>query len=133
MILETLPEPLRLISVSVLDRFFIAGASIACGDLRYRHVSALIVDDELGPHAIASLFKLSASRSAKVDCAFVLLCGSISKYRAAPPATWSAEPEAGICRTLVGGDFPLISDQATKFVAKHWIEIRQLVYGAEAA
>jgi hypothetical protein len=116
----------------MLSRTFSAGASISAQSLKYARLAETIMEEELGPERLATVFRLSACKTAKVDCAFVLLCGSTSKYRAAPEV-WSAEPEAGICRTLVGGDFALISDQATKFVDKHWIEIRRLINGAEAA
>lgn len=90
-----------------------------------------IVDEQLGPERIAAVFKLSACKTAKADCAFVLLVGSVSRYRGSP-GNWSSEPEDGLCSTLVGGDFALVSDQATKFVAKHWLAISSLAHGAEA-
>ena len=37
------------------------------------------------------------------------------------------------CRTLVGGDFALVNDQATKFVGKHWPAISSLTTRAEGA
>jgi hypothetical protein len=90
------------------------------------------MEEQLGPERIARVFQLSACKTARTDCAFVILCGSVSKYRA-HRETWSPEPEATIARTLVGGDFALISEQATNFVAKHWREIEALAVGAEAA
>ncbi len=77
------------------------------------------------------MFKLSACKTAKADCAFVLLAGSISRYRGSP-ANWSGEPERALCRTLVGGDpSRWLKHQATKFVAKHWLAISSLAHGAE--
>jgi hypothetical protein len=121
-----------LISTETLNRFFSAGAAVACRELRYVHAAELIVSEAMIPQRVASMFKLSACKTAKPDCAFVLLCGSVSKYRAAP-ATWSAEPEGSMARALVGGDFALVSDQAAKFVAKHWLRIEALAGSAEAA
>ena len=124
--------PPRLISISALNRFFSAGASMSAKSLRYVRLSEAIQEEQLGPERIAAVFKLSACKTAKADCAFVLLAGSISRYRGSP-ANWSGEPECVLCRTLVGGDFPLVNDQATKFVAKHWRAISSLAHGAEAA
>ena len=127
-----LAAPPRLISISALNRFFSAGASISAKSLRYVRLSEAIQDEQLGPERIAAVFKLSACKTAKADCAFVLLSGSISRYRGSP-ANWSGEPERALCRTLVGGDFALVNDQATKFVAKHWLAISSPAHGAEAA
>jgi hypothetical protein len=116
----------------MFSRTFSAGASVAAKSLRYIRLSETIMEEQLGPERIARVFQLSACKTARTDCAFVILCGSVSKYRA-HRETWSPEPEATIARTLVGGDFALISEQATNFVAKHWREIEALAVGAEAA
>ena len=79
------PAP-RLISTETLNHFFRAGAAVACRELRYVHVAELILSEAMIPQRVASMFKLSACKTAKRDCAFVLLCGSVSKYRAAPAA-----------------------------------------------
>jgi len=127
-----LVAPPRLISISALNRLFSAGASISAKSLKYVRLSEAILDEQLGPERIAAVFRLSACKTAKADCAFVLLAGSNSRYRGSP-ANWSGEPERALCRTLVGGDFALVNDQATKFVAKHWLAISSLAHGAEAA
>ena len=78
----TLSEPpRRLIGVSTLSRFFSAGASLAARSLKYVRLSEAILDEQLGPERIAAVFKLSACKTAKADCAFVLLAGSVAKYR----------------------------------------------------
>ena len=69
----TLSEPpRRLIGVSTLSRFFSAGASLAARSLKYVRLSEAILDEQLGPERIAAIFKLSACKTAKADCAFVL-------------------------------------------------------------
>jgi hypothetical protein len=129
----TLSEPpRRLIGVSTLSRFFSAGASLAARSLKYVRLSEVILDEQLGPERIAAVFKLSACKTAKADCAFVLLAGSVAKYRSAPSA-WSAEPEAAICRALVGDDFRRVSDEAAKFVRENGLRIVELVGGDAAA
>ena len=90
------------------------------------------MEEQLGPERIATVFRLSACKTAKADCAFILLSGSISKYRAAPGG-WSAQPEGSLCRSLVGNDFDLVSNEAAKFIAKHWLHIEALAGSAEAA
>jgi hypothetical protein len=47
-------------------------------------------------------------------------------------ALWSLLP-VRLNDLCVGGDFALVNDQATKFVAKHWLAISSLAHGAEAA
>ena len=116
----------------MLPRFFSAGASLAARSLKYVRLSEAILDEQLGPQRIAAVFKLSACKTAKADCAFVLLAGSVAKYRSAPSA-WSAEPEAAICRALVGDDFRRVSDEAAKFVRENGLSIVELVGGDAAA
>ena len=122
------PAP-SLISVGLLSRFFSAGAAIAARELRYVHAAELIIAEALSPQRVASMFRLSACKTAKVDAAFVLLCGSISRCRAAPDV-WSAEPENSLCCPLVGNDFTLISDRAARFVKQRWSEIEAMAVGA---
>jgi hypothetical protein len=122
------PAP-SLISVGMLPRFFSAGAAIAARELRYVHAAELIISEVLSPQRVASMFKLSACKTAKVDAAFVLLCGSISRRRAAPNV-WSGEPESSLCCPLVGNDFAPISDRAARFVKQRWSEIEGMAVGA---
>jgi len=112
--------------------FAIAGASLAARKLKYPSLAAAIFEERLEPQAIARLFKLSAGKTARADCALVILSGSVSKYRA-HRETWSPEPEASLANELVGPDFARVSDAAAKFVAKRWDEISALAHGAEAA
>jgi hypothetical protein len=126
-----LAAPPQLVSINALAKHFSAGASLAARSLKYVRLSEAI-HEQLGPERVAAVFRLSACKTAKADCAFVLLAGSNSRYRGSP-ANWSGEPERALCRTLVGGDFALVNDQATKFVAKHWLAISSLAHGAEAA
>ena len=123
------PTHRRLDALSFL---FSAGASLAARSLKYVRLSEAILDEQLGPERIAAVFKLSACKTAKADCAFVLLAGSVAKYRSAPSA-WSAKPEAAICRALVGDDFRRVSDEAAKFVRENGLRIVELVGGDAAA
>ena len=128
----TFTAPTGLVSVGRLSRTFSAGASIAAQSLKYLHLAETIMEEQLGPERIATAFRLSACKTAKADCAFILLSGSISKYRAAPGG-WSAQPESVLCRSLVGNDFDLVSNAATRLVREHWREIVHLAAGAAAA
>src|SRR4029078_5350257 len=125
-------EPTHLVSVGRLSKTFSAGASIAAQSLKYVRLAETIMEEQLGPERIATVFRLSASKTAKAACAFILLSGLISKYRAAPVG-WSAQPEDSLCRSLVGHDFDLVSNEAAKFIAKHWLHIEALAGRAEAA
>jgi hypothetical protein len=109
----------------MLSRTFSAGASIAARSRKYVRLAETIMEEQLGPERIAAVFRLSACKTTRPDCAFVILCGGVAQYRGQPDA-WCPEREATIARALVGGDFALISDQAAKFVAKHWREIEAL-------
>ena len=129
MVLNPVTAP-QLVSINSLAKHFSAGASLAAKSLKYVRLSEAIHDEQLGPERIAAVFRLSACKTAKADCAFVLLAGSNSRYRGSP-ANWSGEPERALCRTLFGGDFALVNDQATKFVAKHWLAISSLAHGTE--
>jgi hypothetical protein len=88
-------SPPRLIAVSMLCRTFSAGASIAARSLKYVLLAETIMEEELGPERIATMCRLSACKAARPDCAFILLAGSVSKYKSVPQL-WSAEPEATI-------------------------------------
>jgi hypothetical protein len=122
----TLSEaPHRLIGVSTLSRFFAAGASVAAKSLKYASLGQAILEEELGPQRIATVFRLSACKTARADCAFILLAGSISKYKSSPQH-WGPEPEAQLCRALIGHDFPRVSDEATRFIKARWSEIEAL-------
>ena len=112
--------------------FALAGASLAGRKLKYPSLAAAIFEQGLEPQAIARLFKLSAGKRARADCALVILSGSVSKYRA-HRETWTPEPEATLAKELVGPDFARVSDAAAKFVAKRWSEIEELAGGAAAA
>jgi hypothetical protein len=129
-VLEYLGPAPSLISVGMLSRTFSAGASISAHSLKYARLAETIMEEELGPERLARVFRLSACKTAKVDCAFVLLCGSISKYRAAP-AVWNTEPESSLCRNLIGDDFDRTSDAATRFVKANWLAIQELANGVE--
>ena len=96
----TFTAPTRLVSVGRLSRTFSAGASTAAQSLKYVYLAETIMEEQLGPERIATVFRLSACKTSKADCAFILLSGSISKYRAASVG-WSAQPEDSLCRSLV--------------------------------
>jgi hypothetical protein len=104
-----------------------AAVILPIGDWKDRAIH----DEQLGPERIAAVFKLSACKTAKADCAFVLLAASVSRYRGSP-ANWSGEPERALCRTLVGGDFALVNDRR-RSSSPHWLAISSLAHGAEAA
>jgi len=82
------------------NRFAVAGAALAARKLKYVHVSETIIEERFGPEQIVRLFLASASKSAKTDCALIILAGSISECRA-HRETWSPEPEARLAKELV--------------------------------
>ena len=53
-----LVAPPRLISISALNRFFSAGASISAKSLRYVRLSEAIHDEQLGPDRGPGFFAL---------------------------------------------------------------------------
>jgi hypothetical protein len=111
------------------NRFAVAGAALAARKLKYVHISETIIEERFGPERIVRLFSASASKTAKTDCALIILAGSISECRA-HRQTWSPEPEARLAKELVGRDFARVNDAAARFVAKRWSEIQALAVGA---
>jgi hypothetical protein len=115
-----------------MPSFFCAGASLAAKATGYQSTALLILDKGLGPEAIVRIFRTSASKIWRRDVSLMLLTGSISEHRSSP-STWSAEPSAGICRSLIGDSFGAISDAASRFVARRWRDIEAAAHGATAA
>ena len=115
------------------DRLTVAGCALGAQKLQYLRLAETIRNEQLGPLAIARLFRLSACKTARPDCAFILLCGSLARHRSAPNG-WSPEPEASLACQLVGDDFDRISDEAARLVKARWSELQALVDGeVEAA
>jgi hypothetical protein len=112
--------------------FTLAASFIAARELGYRRVAELVLDQSFSPARIVALFRSSASRSARRDLAFVVLAGSVARYRVRP-LDWSGEPEATIARQLIGTDFDGVSNEAARFVAMRWAEIEALAGGEVAA
>jgi hypothetical protein len=111
----------------------LAASAVAARELGYRSVAQLVLDQKFSPARIVSLFHSSASRSARRDLAFVVLAGSVARYRARPFG-WNGEPEATFARQLIGTDFDGVSNEAAQSVAKRWREIQTLAGGeAQAA
>ena len=113
--------------------FTAAGSAVAARELGYRHVAELVLEKGFSPARIAALFRSSASRSARRDLAFVILVGSIARYRAQPQG-WVGEPEATIARQLIGIDSDGLSNEAARFVEGRWRQIEGMALsGADAA
>jgi hypothetical protein len=123
------PVRRRLIAISMLSRFFCVGASLATRSIGYARAADLILADGLTAERIVRLFSSSASKSWREDAAMIVLCGSISRYRAAPQS-WSPELEATLARGLIGDAFDDFSDAATRFVSGNWSAIERLALGA---
>jgi hypothetical protein len=121
--------PRRLIAISTLSHFFCVGSSLAARSIGYARAADLIVADGLTAERIDRLFSSSASKSWREDAAMIVLCGSISRYRAAPQS-WSPEPEATFARGLIGDAFGDVSDAATRFVSGNWSAIEWLALAA---
>jgi len=105
-------------------RFTIAGCAVAARELGYRTVARLVLDQSFSPARIVALFGSNASKSARRDLAFVLLTGSVARYRARPIG-WSGEPEVTFARQLIGTNLAAVSKQAVRFVAERWRDIRE--------
>jgi hypothetical protein len=126
----TLPSnPHRLIAISMLSQFFCAGGSLAARSIGYARAADLILADGLTAERIVRLFSSSASKSWREDAAMIVLCGSISRYRASPQS-WNPEPEATFARGLIGDAFGDVGDAATRFVRANWSAIERLAHGA---
>jgi hypothetical protein len=87
----------RLVSTDTLARFFAAGASLAARSIGYPRAADLILAEQLTAEWIVRLFSSSASKKWRQDAALIVLCGSISEYRASPQ-TWRREPSASLAR-----------------------------------
>ena len=82
-------------------RFTIAGYAVAARELGYRTVARLVLDQSFSPARIVALFGSNASKSARRDLAFVLLAGSVARYRARPIG-WSGEPDRATYSSWLG-------------------------------
>ena len=86
------------------------------------------------PSELNRFFSAGASISAK-SLRYGRLSEAIHDEQLGPEQI-AAVFKLSACKTAkadVGGDFALVNDQATKFVAKHWLAISSLARGAEAA
>ncbi len=81
---------------------------------------------------ICALFLSSLSITTRRDVAFIILCGSRARYRAAKKG-WNDEPEDSLARFLVGDDFARVANVSARFVSRCWSQIEALAVGAEAA
>jgi hypothetical protein len=110
-------------------RFTLAASVLCAREIGYWTTSDLIFDQALSPERICALFRSSISRTTRRDVAFIILCGSIARYRAATKG-WSGESEDALARSLVGDDFARLSDVSASFVSRCWPQIEALVRGA---
>jgi hypothetical protein len=112
--------------------FTLAASVLGARELGYWTTSDLIFDQGLSPEHICALFRSSLSITTRRRVAFIILCGSIARYRATKKG-WSGEPEAALARCLVGNDFARISNVSARFVTRCWPQIEALAIGTEAA
>lgn len=113
-------------------RFTLAASILGAREIGYWTTSDLIFDQALSPERICALFRSSLSKTTRRDVAFIILCGSIARYRATRKG-WSGEAEAALARSLVGDDCARVSDVAARFVSRCWPQIEALAIGAGAA
>jgi hypothetical protein len=112
--------------------FTLAASVLGAREIGYWTTSDLIFDQGLDPERICALFLSSLSITTRRHVAFIILCGSIARYRAAKKG-WNGEPEDSLARSLVGDDCARVSDVAARFVSRCWPQIEALAIGAEAA
>jgi hypothetical protein len=97
-----------------------ACAARCCG---FRAVADEIMANQLGPEAIARLFRLSARRDRGHIAAVVVLCGSIAR-NAADPDHWHDYGERELALSLIERSWFAEADrQAVRIVRAHWGEI----------
>ena len=112
--------------------FTLAASVLGARELGYWTTSDLIFDQGLSSERICALFRSSISRTTRRDVAFIILCGSIARYRATTKG-WSGGCEAALARSLVGDDFARVLDVSARFVSRCWPQIEALAIGTEAA
>lgn len=112
--------------------FTLAASVLGAREIGYWTTSDLIFDQRLGPKRICALFLSSLSIATRHHVAFIILCGSLARYRAAKKG-WNGEPEDSIARSLVGDDFARVANMSARFVSRCWPQIEALAIGAEAA
>jgi hypothetical protein len=112
----------------------------AAADLDYKGVAALIVEKQLGPHAIARLFAYGVARDCGRVCALVLLAGATARHHACPEG-WNGDVERDLAKQVLrprnislwqGGRparaadqaaFAKLAKEAAAIVGRHWGEI----------
>ena len=112
--------------------FTLAASVLGAREIGYWTTSDLIFDQRLGPKRICALFLSSLSIATRHHVAFIILCGSLARYRVAKKG-WNGEPEAALARSLAGNDFARVSNASARFVTQCWTQIEALAIGTEAA
>jgi hypothetical protein len=100
----------------------LAASVLGARETGYWYTADLIFDRALSAERIWALFRSSDSKTARRDAAFIILCGSIARYRASTKG-WNGEFEANLARSLVGNDFARVSDESATFVSHCWSQI----------
>jgi hypothetical protein len=113
----------------------IAASAVAARAFRYPGLAALIEAEGLSPSHIATLFDMSASKSAAHDCAVIVLAGAVGRYRVAPLEWNGAIEHALALNALALAPDPaaavgLAGAKAAKLVERNWAAITS---GAAAA
>jgi hypothetical protein len=78
-------------------------SACAAADLGYHGVAALILEKQLGPHAIARLFANGISRDHGKVLAVILLAGSTARFNAHREG-WNGDLERDFALKALGGE-----------------------------
>ena len=98
-----------------------------CRDsLGYHGVARLIIEQQLGPQAIARLFSCSASHDRGRVSAMVLIAGSTAR-RHGHPEGWNGDDERSLARQALGThsdkEWNKLAMEVVAIVSAHWGEI----------
>lgn len=104
----------------------IAASAAAARALHYPGLAALIETVGLSPNHVATLFDMSASKSAAHDCAVIVLAGAVGRYRADPKGWDGGAAERDLALNALALELDpaaavgLAGAKAAKLVARHW-------------
>ena len=102
----------------------IVASAIAARDLGYVGIAQLILEQQLGPQAIARLFTMSASSGAPQACAVIVLAAATARFNSCREGfNGDVERELAEDAVGIGAGFTKANRVATEIVAGHWDEI----------
>jgi hypothetical protein len=100
-----------------------AACAVAARLEGYPAFAEVILEQQLSPHAVAAMLRMSAAKD-RMSLAVIVLAAGTARHMAEPCA-WNGETERVIALDALHDDaaFKRAASRAAKIVAEHWREI----------